>query len=383
MLRKTSNGVKIYPTARPYITKQEERYVLQVLRSGTLSIGPFIEKFEKAFAKKTGARYACAVSSGTAGLHLALIAAGIRPGDEVITTPYSFVASANAILYLGATPVFADIDPRTYNIDPKQVERRITKKTKAIMPVHIYGQMADMGAVMRIAKKHKLVVVEDACESLLARQGKRVAGTIGSSGIFAFYANKQMTTGEGGMIVTNDKKVDELCRSLRNQGRAPNMRWLDHKYLGYNYRMDEMSAAVGLAQFEKIDFLISKRRELAKAYDRALAPLAHILERPYTASGNTNTWFVYVVRLKNRKLDRNAILEDLARFGVLAKPYLPSIHLFEFYRKLGHKKGECPVSEEISDSSFALPFYIGLKHTDLERIANVLREVISKHEKRT
>ena len=373
--------MKKYQAARPYITKLEERYVLQVLRSGILSIGPFIERLEKAFARKMGMRFACAVSSGTAGLHLALIAAGIKEGDEVITTPFSFVASANAILYVGAKPVFADIDPKTYNIDPKNIERRITKKTKAILPVHIFGQPADMSAIMRIARKHKLIVIEDACESLLATYKKKKAGAFGQSAVFAFYPNKQMTTGEGGMIVTNDPKVDELCRSLRNQGRTPNMQWLDHKYLGYNYRLDEMNAAVGVAQLENIDFLIKKRQELAARYSKALLPLAEHIVLPYTAPGSTHTWFVYVVLLRNRKLNRDKVIMDLAKAGVQCKPYLPSIHLFEFYRKLGHKPGEYPVSESTSERSFALPFYIGLTKKHISHIAQTVSKVIANHEK--
>src|SRR3989344_4531037 len=216
MKRPKSVQKKRFPTARPYIGKQEERYVLEALRSGVLSIGPFLERFEKAFAKKMGVKYACAVSNGTAGLHLALIAANIGPGDEVITSPLTFVASANSILYVGAKPVFANIDPKTYNMDPKDIGHRITKETKAIMPVHIFGQPSNMDEIMRTARKHNLIVIEDACESLLATYSGKYAGTFGQSAVFAFYANKQMTTGEGGMIVTNDARVNELCRSLRN-----------------------------------------------------------------------------------------------------------------------------------------------------------------------
>ncbi len=372
---------KKYNIARPYITTREEKYVLKVLRSGVLSIGPFVDAFEKAFAKRVGTRYACAVSSGTAGLHLAMLASGIGPGDEVITSPLSFIASANAILYVGATPVFADIDPKTYNIDPKEIERRITKRTKAILPVHIFGQPADMDAIMRIARKHKLIVIEDACESLDATYRRKKAGTFGVSSVFAFYPNKQMTTGEGGMVVTNSKKIDEMCRSLRNQGRTPNMQWLDHAYLGYNYRMDEMSAAVGLAQIENIDFLISERKRLADMYHKALGPLSQIVEVPYTAPGATHTWFVYVVRIKNPRINRDQVINDLAKVGVQTKPYLPAIHLFEFYKKLGHRRGDHPICERASASTIALPFYIGLKAGDVKHIAGVLGDVLKKHER--
>lgn len=375
--------MKKYPAAHPYLTKKEETYVLKTLRTGMLSIGPFIKKFEKLFAKKIGTRYACAVSSGTAGLHLALLAAGIKKGDEVITSPFSFIASANAILYVGAKPIFVDIDPVTYNLDPKQIEKKITKHTKAILPVHIFGQPADMSTIMRIARKYKLIVIEDACESLLATHRGKRAGTFGIAGVFAFYPNKQMTTGEGGMIVTNDKRVDELCRSLRNQGRTPNMQWLDHKYLGYNYRMDELSAAIGLAQIENIGFLIRKRQELAQWYHQALTPLTKYLELPRTARNNTHTWFLYVVRIKNTQLSRDKIIKELVARGIGSKPYLPSIHLFEFYRKMfGYRRNRYPVSERVSASTLSLPFYINLTKKDLAHIAKVMHTVLRSHEKR-
>jgi perosamine synthetase len=372
---------KKYQIAKPYITSREEAYVLKALRSGNLSIGPFVESFENAFAKKVGTKYACAVSSGTAGLHLALLASGIGQGDEVITSPLSFIASANAILYVGATPVFVDIDPKTYNLNPKEIEKKITKRTKAILPVHIFGQPADMSEIMRIVRKHKLRVIEDACESIGATHRGKKVGTFGESAVFAFYPNKQITTGEGGMIVTNNKKVDELCRSLRNQGRTPNMQWLDHAYLGYNYRMDEMSAALGLAQIEKLDLLLSKRKEIAARYTKALSPLSVSIEIPYTAPDATHTWFVYVVRIKNPRISRDKVISDLAKRGVQTKPYLPAIHLFEFYRELGHKKGDYPVTERTSESTLALPLYVGLTSSDITHISRLVRSVIKKHER--
>lgn len=373
---------KSYPVARPYIGKKEENYVLEVLRSGTLSIGPKIDAFEKKFAKFVGSRYACAVSSGTAGLHLALIAAGIKEGDEVITSPFSFIASANVVLYVGAKPVFVDVDPITGNIDPKRIEKAITKKTKAILPVHIFGQPADMNAIMKIAKKHKLAVIEDACESLGATWKGKNAGTFGQSGVFAFYANKQMTTGEGGMVVTNSRAVDELCRGLRNQGRTPDMRWLDHKYLGYNYRMDEMSAAVGLAQIEKVDFLIKKRREIVGWYAKELQKLSSLVEIPSFPPEATHTWFVYVVQIKNARIQRDRIIQDLAKKGVSSRPYLPSIHLFSFYKeRFGYGVGDFPISEKMSASALALPLYIGLTRQDIKTIVEILDTTLQKHER--
>lgn len=373
--------MKKYPIAKPYITQEEKRAVMAVLDSGYLSLGPQYKKFEEAFAKRIGVKYACSVSSGTAGLHLVMIAAGIGPGDEVITSPFSFVASANCILYVGAKPVFVDIDPVTYNMDPDGIEKKITKKTKAILVVHIFGQTSDMTAIMRIARKYKLKVIEDACESIMADHCGKKAGTFGESAVFAFYPNKQMTTGEGGMIVTNNKKIYDLCSSLRNQGRAENMQWLDHKYLGYNYRLDEMSAAVGLAQLGKLDFMIAERRRVAGWYEKYLRPYAKIIKTPQIAPNNTHTWFVYVIKFLNKKINRDKIIKLLSEQNISTKPYLPSIHLFEFYRYLlKHKRGDFPVSENTSDYSLALPFYLGLKENDIKYIINKLIKILACYE---
>jgi len=349
---------------------------MEVLNSGYLSIGPKIKKFEKKFAEKIGTKYACAVSSGTAGLHLALLAAGIKDGDEVITTPFSFVASSNTILYVGAKPVFVDVDPLTFNINPGKIEKKITRKTKAILVVHIFGQAADMSPILRLAKKYHLKIVEDACEAIYATYKKRRVGTFGESAVFAFYPNKQMTTGEGGMITTNKKSVYEICSSLKNQGRAPDMQWLDHKYLGYNYRMDEMSAALGLAQLEKLKFLIKERAKIAALYDKHLKPFKNKVNTPYTATHNTNTWYIYSVLL-NKAVKRNTVIKKLAEAGIASKPYLPSIHSINFYKDLfGYKKGDFPVSEDISARSLALPLYIGLKEKDVKYIVDSLLSII-------
>ena len=240
--------MKHYPTAKPYITSEDKKAVLSILNTDYLSMGPKVDEFERKFARKVGTKYACAVSNGTAGLHLLMLACGIGRGDEVITSPFSFVASANSILYVNAKPVFVDIDPLTYNIDPTKIEAKITKKTKAILVVHIFGQPCDMDPILRLAKKYKLQIIEDACESICATYKNKKVGTFGQAGVFAFYPNKQMTTGEGGMIVTNNKKIYEISDRLRNQGRAENDQWLEHKYLGYNYRLNEMSAALGISQ---------------------------------------------------------------------------------------------------------------------------------------
>ncbi|MDO8493066.1 MAG: DegT/DnrJ/EryC1/StrS family aminotransferase [bacterium] len=364
-----------YPSGKPHIGDQEKKYVMEVLDSGVLALGPFIKRFEVEFAKKVGTKYAVSVSSGTAGLHIATMCAGLKPGDEVITTPFSFIASSNCILYVGAKPIFVDVDPVTYNIDPKEIEKHITKKTKAILVVHIFGQSADMKAIMKIAKKYKLKIIEDACESLMAENYGKNVGTFGESAVFAFYPNKQMTTGEGGMLVTDNKKIYELACSLRNQGRDFNPQWLDHKILGYNFRMDEMSAAVGLAQVEKIDWLISERQKLAALYDKHFAKYSDRIQLPLTGPGNNHTWFVYAILFKNKKVKRDEVINKLAKIGISTKPYLPSIHLFKFYKDLGWKKGDFPISERTSNSSLALPFYIGLKEEDVKQIVEKVVEL--------
>ncbi len=373
--------MKFYPLAKPYLKEAEIQAVTRVIKSGVLSLGPVHKKFENAFAKKIGTRYACAVSSGTAGLHLGMIAAGIKAGDEVITTPFSFVASSNCILYQNARPVFVDIDPVTFNLDPSKIEKKITKKTRVILVVHIFGQPADMNPILKLAKKYNLKVIEDACESLGATYRGRKVGTFGESAVFAFYPNKQITTGEGGMLVTNHKKIYELASSLRNQGRADDLQWLDHRYLGYNYRLDEMSAALGLVQLQKLDWLIEKRRKLAKLYTRHLTPYRKLVSLPQVAAGNTHTWFIYVVLLNNPRINRDQIIKKLQKQGIQTKPYLPSIHLFNFYRKkFGFKPGDFEISETTSRTALALPFYIGLREEDIKDIVNKLIKVLQSYD---
>lgn len=371
-----------YPIAKPHINQKDKKAVMEVLNSGNLSLGPKYKEFEEKFAQKIGTKYACSVSSGTAGLHLAMIAAGIGLGDEVITSPFSFIASSNSVLYVGAKPVFVDIDPTTYNMDPTKIEEKINKKTKAILVVHIFGQTTDMDPIIKIAKKYKLKIIEDACESILAKYKGKQAGTFGESAVFAFYPNKQMTTGEGGMIVTNSKKVYEFCNSLKNQGRSPNMQWLDHKYLGYNYRLDEMSAALGITQLEKLDWMVGQRQKIASLYEKYLQKYNHLIQTPQTANYNTNTWFVYVVQIKNKKVKRDKVITNLYELGIATKPYLPSIHLFDFYKKkFKYKQGDFPVSEGVSKHSLALPFYIGLKESDIRSIVEKLVLVIKRNDK--
>lgn len=373
--------MKPIPIAKPSIGPEEIRAVTRVLKSGQLSLGPVHKEFEARFAKFVGTKHACSMSSGTAGLHLAMIAAGIGPGDEVITSPFSFIASSNSILYVGAKPVFVDIDPTSFNLDPEKVKKAITKKTKAILVVHIFGQAADMAPIMKLAKRHKLKVIEDACESIGATYHGRPVGTFGESAVFAFYPNKQMTTGEGGMVVTNSDRVQALMKSLSNQGRNADMQWLDHVRLGYNYRLDEMSAALGVEQLKKLNRFIAERRRIASWYERAFAKHAGLVQTPQTAPGNTHTYFVYVVQLLHPNVKRDDIIARLKAEGIGSKTYLPSIHLFRFYREqFGYRRGDFPVSEQISDRALALPIYVGLTKNDVARIVNTLIRLLKTYD---
>ena len=367
------------PLARPAIGEREEELVLGVLRSGELANGPLVPAFEQAFAERVGTRYAVACSSGTAGLHMALHALQLAPGDEVVTSPYSFAASANVIRVAGATPVFVDIDERTFNLDPAAVEAALTPRTRALLPVHIYGYPCEIEAVNRIAGAHGLPIVEDACESLGAESAGRQVGTYGNPAVFGFYPNKQMTTGEGGMVTTDDPDKARVFRSLVNQGHgdANSRRHLVHERLGFNYRMDEMSAAVGIAQLEKLDLMLAERARLADRYDQLLAGVDG-LALPYRGP-HTRSWFVYVVRIAP-EIDRNAVIQLLAERGVASRPYFPAIHLQPAYLPLGHAPGELPVAERVAASTLALPFYVNLAEDDQEHVAASLREALTAPE---
>ena len=366
------------PLAKPVLGEAEERAVIEVLRSGQLSLGPKLGEFERKFAEQLGAPHASAVSSGTAGLHLALRAAGVEPGDEVITSPFSFVASANAILYCNATPVFAEIDPLTLNLDPAAAEAAITPKTKAILPVHIFGYPADMPAFERIAQKHGLAIVEDACEALGARHadGKAV-GARGNPSVFGFYANKQMTTGEGGMITLADPLIKERIDSERNQGRAPNMDWLDHDRLGFNYRLSEIACALGIVQLERLEGMLSERARVAALYREALSGIEGLGLPCPDRGGDVRGWFVFVVQLPVG-CDRDRMITELAGQGIQTKPYLPAIHLLAFYKEqYGFTAGVLPVCEQVAARSLALPFYPCLGAAAIARIAQRLRAALS------
>jgi perosamine synthetase len=362
------------PLARPVLGEAEELAVLDVLRSGQLSLGPRVPAFEQAFAARLGVAHACAVSSGTAGLHLALRAAGVTDGDEVITTPFSFVASANAPVFERARPVFADIDPRTLNLDPAAAAAAVTARTAALLPVHIFGYPADLPAFERMG----LPIVEDACEALGAVHADGVpVGARGHPAAFGFYANKQLTTGEGGMVTTSDEAVKARIDSERNQGRAPDMGWLDHDRLGFNYRLSDIACAIGLAQLQRLDDMLAGRARAAALYRAALAGIEGLELPCEDAGGDRRGWFVFVVQLP-RGADRDATIRALRERGVQSKPYLPAIHLMTFYRETyGHREGEFPVCEDVAARSVALPFFPELSEGQVERVAIALREVLS------
>ncbi len=364
---------ELIPLARPVLGQAEELAVIEVLRSGQLSLGPRVPAFERAFAARLDIDHACAVSSGTAGLHLALRAAGVTDGDEVVTSPFSFVASANAAIFERARPVFADIDPRTLNLDPQAAAAAITPKTTAILPVHIFGYPADLPAFEAM----DLPIVEDACEALGAVHGDGTpVGGRGHPAVFGFYANKQLTTGEGGMVTTAHAAVKTQIDSERNQGRAPDMDWLDHDRLGFNYRLSDVACAIGLAQLERLDAMLAERARVAALYRAALAGIEG-LDLPCEDSGSERRgWFVFVVQLP-RGVDRDATIRTLREHGVQSKPYLPAIHLMSFYREtFGHREGEFPVCEDVAARSVALPFFPELSEGQIARVAAALRAVL-------
>jgi perosamine synthetase len=366
------------PLARPVLGEEEERAVIEVLRSGQLSLGPRLAEFERQFAVWLGVPLASAVSSGTAGLHLALRAAGVEEGDEVITSPFSFVASSNAILYERATPVFAEIDAVTLNLDPAAAEAAITPRTKAILPVHIFGYPADMQAFEDIAGRHGLAIVEDACEALGARHrdGKAV-GARGNPSVFGFYANKQMTTGEGGMITLSDPEQKARIDSERNQGRAPDMGWLDHDRLGFNYRLSELACALGIVQLDRLAGMLAQRASVAGTYREALAGIEGLQLPCEDRAGDARGWFVFVVQLPEW-VDRDAVLLELARTGVQSKPYVPAIHLMSFYReRFEYGDGQFSICEDVASRSIALPFFPGMREAEIGAVAERLGRAIA------
>jgi perosamine synthetase len=365
------------PLARPVLGEEEERAVIEVLRSGQLSLGPRVAEFERLFAQRIGAPFASAVSSGTAGLHLALRSVEVGEGDEVVTSPFSFVASANAVLYERARPVFADIDPVTLNLDPRAAAAAVTERTRALLPVHIFGYPAAMPAFEEIARRHGLGIVEDACEALGARHADGpVVGGRGHPAVFGFYANKQITTGEGGMITVSSPGLKERIDSERNQGRAPDMGWLDHDRLGFNYRLSDVACSLGIAQLRRLDRLLVERRRVAELDREALSDV-EALELPCPdVGGDVRGWFVFVVQVP-RHARRDDVVRSLADKGIQSKPYLPAIHLMSFYReRFGYRPGQFPVCEDVADRSLALPFFPELREAEIARVARGLASVL-------
>ncbi len=385
------------PMSSPDLNDEDRQAVLSVFENRFLSMGPQIEAFETAFVQLTGLRHAIAVNSGTAGLHLCARAAGISPGDYVMTTPFSFVASTNVILYENAVPVFVDVDAETGNIDAnlaaeaardlttggqaaaRWLPRRGAEKTgllKALLPVDVFGQPADYDSIGKIAKDHGLPVIEDSCEALGAEYRRRPAGTLGDFGVFAFYPNKQITTAEGGLIVTDDDHAAAFMRALRNQGRAPGDNWLQHTHLGYNYRMDEMSAALGVSQIQRLPDLMAKRQQVADWYLQRLREIPAV-EAPVLAPTTTRaSWFVFVVRLP-KGVDRKQIAERLAEKGIPVRPYFLPIHLQPYLvEKFGYRPGDFPITEDLGARGLALPFSGVMAEDEVEKVCRALKAVL-------
>jgi len=378
------------PLSRPDIGPLEERLVLEALRSGRLSIGPMVERFERDVARRAGCREGVAVSSGTCGLHLVLLALGIGPGDEVVTTPFSFVASANVILHVGATPVFVDIDPKSLNAEPAQIEAAITPRTRAILAVEAFGNPQHMDVYAQIAAKHEIQLIEDCCEALGTTHKGRPCGSFGRAGVFGFYPNKQITTGEGGMIVTDDERLAERCRSLRNQGRdamaaGGQGSWLRHARLGYNYRMSELQAALGVAQMERLDELITARQRVANMYVARLAGNTDVI-LPTVSAESSPSWFVFVVRLaaEYSREERDRVIQGMRNHEVGCADYFPCIHqqayFVEWFERQGRVVPSLPIAETVAGRTLALPFHTKLTEREVDLVCQTLEVMIQREQ---
>ena len=415
------------PLSSPEINELDKEKVLEVLNTPSLSLGPKLDEFEEKFADYIGSKFAIAINSGTSGLHLCIKALDIKDGDEVLTTPFSFIASANCILFERAKPVFVDIDEKTLNIDANKLDdivkksKRKSQKLKSVLPVHIFGRPCEMDVIMELAERYELKIIEDACEAIGAEyltnkskiktqksnlqkksqykknvkgeksikdsrkyqeaQRRKIwqkVGTFGDCGVFAFYPNKQITTGEGGMVVTNDDNIFKLCKSMRNQGRSDNGAWLEHKRLGYNYRISDINCALGIAQLKRIDEILAKREKVAKLYNERLKEIEELII-PQFENNKKISWFVYVVRLTNKfsMEDRNLILEKLKEREIGCSNYFSPIHLQPFYREMfSYKKGNFPVTEKVSERTIALPFYNNLKEEQIDYVCENLKKII-------
>jgi perosamine synthetase len=365
------------PMSAPDIQPEDFEFVAQVLRSKILSIGPYLDTFEREFAEYVGTRHAVAVANGTAGLHLCIRAAGICEGDEVITTPFSFVASANCIVYERALPVFVDIDETSMNLDPVLARAAVNDRTRAILPVHVFGQPCAMNELGAVCAEHDLLLIEDACEAVGSEYCGRKVGTFGKAAVFAFYPNKQMTMGEGGVITTDDSDWDALLRSLRNHGRIQVGTRLSHEHLGYNYRLDELSAALGLAQLRRIEDLLSRRQAVSGRYHRLLREVPGIDVIQVLPSTTRLSWFVCVIRLR-AGIDRDRVLARLEENRIPSRLYFPAIHLQPYYRKrFGFSEGDFPIAERVAASTLALPFHGNLSDDEMLYVVESLQSAIT------
>jgi len=372
------------PLARPDITEREIKAVVAVLRTPHLSLGPKLTEFEEKLAEYAVVKYAVAVNSGTSALHLIIKALGIKEGDEVITTPFSFISSANCILFERARPVFVDIDPKTLNIEIEKIVGTLAslhvsklKRVKAILAVDVFGQPADWDRLQEIAEEYDLKLIEDSAEALGAEYKDEKAGGFGDAAVFAFYPNKQITTGEGGAVLTDDEEIAELCRSLRNQGRGASGGWLQHERLGYNYRLSDINCALGIAQLERIAEILAKRERVAQLYNERLKVIDGV-GIPDVSPEVKMSWFVYVIRLANSyiRADRDRVLQELKRRGIGCSNYFQPIHLQPLYRELGYKEGDSPVTEEIAAWTIALPFYNNLTEQEIDYVVGNLADIL-------
>jgi perosamine synthetase len=364
------------PLSRPYVDERDEELVLDVLRSGRLSLGPAIERFEELLAERVGAPFAAAVSSGTAGLHMLCHITGVEPGDEVVTSPVAFVATANCFIFEGGVPVFADVDPRTLNLDPAAVEAAITERTKGIVVVDMFGYPCELDELRATAERHGLWLIDDSCEALGAEYRGAPIGSHGISGAFGFYPNKQITTGEGGIVTTHSEEERELLVSLRNQGRSYDSRWFHHVRLGFNYRITDIQAALGIGQLEKLDRMLELRSAAAARYTELLAAVDGVEAPLEDDADHKRSWFVYVVKLAPG-VDRDAVMQSLSAQGIEAGLYVPAVHLQPYMRETyGFAEGMCPVAEDACSRTLALPFFPQLEAADQERVVAALRDAI-------
>ncbi|HYE10128.1 MAG TPA: DegT/DnrJ/EryC1/StrS family aminotransferase [Patescibacteria group bacterium] len=366
------------PLSRPDITQKDIDAVVEVLQSDILSIGPKIEEFENSIADFVGMKHAVGVNSGTSGLHLLIGAMGIERGDEVVTTPFSFVASTNCFLFEGARPVFVDIDEKTFDISAEMVEDKITDKTKLLLPVDVFGQPTNMKAIIDIGKKHGIKVLEDSCEAIGSEYDGAKAGSLADGAVFAFYPNKQITSAEGGMIVTNDDDIADTCRSLRSQGRAVTGRWLHHDRMGYNYRLSELHSALGVSQLSRMDEIMKKREQVAGFYYKHLKDIDGITPPWIHPKVTKMSWFVYTITFDER-IDRNKAMDMLNDEGIDSKPYFTPIHLQPYMRRMfGFKEGDFPVTERVGNSTIALPFYTKMKETEVMQVCEALKDIVGR-----